>query len=299
MCADLPVCELDQDCASPGKVGICKDPNTARARCEVHDPVVFRVQILNDEKCAVCETDMFIRSTWALFPGAQFETVDIRSEQGLRLRDRYGLDRVPGFVMDAAFEKTARFDRFQHVVERVGDGFVPDIKMTAVTRMLDSHTATGLDVFVDRVNTLSVALMARLLEWMQDVGRVDDLRVHFVGTDENDRLFRLAFAADKHRAWDALLACSHALMQRRSEVSVAGFLRQAGFTGEEWRNAQNDPLEEHTGQMQKLGGRQDMMPYVVLDGQIAVSGAGLSRIERIYYQLHPDLAAKDRNDSTP
>ena len=295
VCAELPLCRSDEDCAVLGKTGVCIHANTPQAKCEVHEPIAFRVQVLNDSTCSVCETYPFVRSTLALFPGAQFETVDVHSKEGQILRERYGLDRVPSFVLDAAFGKSARFDRFQHTVTQVGDGFVPDVRMTAVAKVLAGNEAMGLDAFLDLASPSSVVLAERLLGWMRDVNAMDRLRVHFVGQAEGDRLFRQAFLQDTQRAWDALLAYAWGQQQRRSDLSVAVCLRQAGFEVPALRALDDVALTQQLAQMRALGGRRDMIPIVVLDGQVVVSGAGLARVETVFYQMHPELAQKDRN----
>ncbi|MBT4139778.1 MAG: hypothetical protein HOE48_17800 [Candidatus Latescibacteria bacterium] len=299
VCSELPVCRSDADCAVPGKIGVCVHANTPQAKCEMHDPISFRVQVLNDSTCVVCETYPFVRSTLALFPSVSFETVEIQSPEGQVLKDRYGLDRVPSFVLDAAFEKSARFDRFQRTVTRVGDGFVPDMRMTAVTKILAGSDVQGLDGFIDLAHPTSVVLVERLLRWMREVNAMDRLRLHFVGQGAGDRLFRQAFLKDTQRAWDALLAYAWGQQQRRSDLSVEICLRQAGFDVSEFGALDDLILAQQLEQMRRLGGRRDLVPFVVLDGQVVVSGAGLARVETIFYQMHPEFAKKDRNVDRP
>lgn len=297
VCAELPVCRNDEDCLVSDKIGLCVHANTPQAKCDVHEPVAFRVQVLNDAACVVCETYPFVRSTLALFPRAQFETVDVHSPEGKALQTRYGLDRVPSFVLDANFEKTVRFDRFERIVMRVGDGFVPDVRMTAVAKILNTQDAEGLDAFVDLAHPSSVILLERLLGWMRDVQAMDRLRLYFVGQGEADRLFRQAFLQDAHKAQDALLAYAWGQKQRRSDLSVAMCLGQAGFDVLALGHAEDAILDSQLAQLQTLGGRRDRVPLVVIDGQVMVRGAGLGRIEALFYQLHPDMAQKDRNVS--
>jgi hypothetical protein len=298
VCAQLPLCRTDEDCENLGKIGICVHANTPQAKCEVREPVAFRVQVLNDSTCVVCETYPFVRSTLALFPLAKFETVDVASLEGQALQKRYGLDRVPSFVLDAAFAKTARFERFQRTVMAVGDGFVPDMRMISVAKTLSPVDVLGIDVFLDLAHPASGALAERLLRWVRDVNDMNRLRVHLVGQGPVDQLFRNAFAQDVPRAWDALLAYLWGQQQRRSDLSAETCLQQAGF-GVVALHLPNDALTHELEQMRLLGGRIDMVPFVVLDGQVVVMGAGLGRIETVFYQMHPELAQKDRNSNRP
>ncbi|MBT5831584.1 MAG: hypothetical protein HOH77_15460 [Candidatus Latescibacteria bacterium] len=142
-------------------------------------------------------------------------------------------------------------------------------------------------------------LVERLLRWMREVNAMDRLRLHFVGQGAGDRLFRQAFLKDTQRAWDALLAYAWGQQQRRSDLSVEICLRQAGFDVSEFGALDDLILAQQLEQMRRLGGRRDLVPFVVLDGQVVVSGAGLARVETIFYQMHPEFAKKDRNVDRP
>jgi hypothetical protein len=299
LCADMPVCRHDADCAASGKIGICVDANTPQAKCEEYPTVSFGVQVLNDSTCSVCETYPFVRSTLALFPGAKFETVEVHSDAGRLLKNRYGLDRVPSFVLDADFARAARFDRFQHTVVRVGDAFVPDVRMTAVARILTENEARGIDTFIDLAHPAAVGLAERLVGWVQDVKQMDRLRLHFVGEAEGDRLFRQAFLLDARRAYDALLVYARHQRQRRPDFLVAMCLEKVGFSLAGLRAAKDGARTQHIDTMHALGGQRDMVPFVVLDSQVVVSGVGLARLEAVFYQMHPELAEKDRNVRRP
>lgn len=283
MCEDLPQCRNDQDCEVAGQIGVCVNANTPQAHCEVHTPVAFPIQILNDSSCTVCETHSFVRSTLALFPGAAFETVDVNTPEGQILKSKYGLDRVPSFVLGAEFEKTARFNRFIRTVTRVGDGFVPDVRMTGVAKVFTDVDTTGLDAFLDLTRPSSIRLVESLVQWRQSLQA--PVRLHFVGQGDADRLFQRAFELGEQRAWDALLAFVWGQRERRSDLSAEVCLRQAGFALLALHGG-SEHLSGRLAWMHTLSGRRDMVPFVVLDGQVMVSGVGLSRGDVVYRQMH-------------
>ena len=287
-CADVPECRNDRDCVHSGKVGLCLNGGTPRARCEVRDPIPFQTTILNDATCAVCDTYAFIRSTLSLFPGAEFQTVDVNSKAGLDLIARYRPDRVPAYVLDNEFEKTARFNRLAHIVQRIGDHFVPTVQMTPITRIFQGRDLEGMDLFLDVSASASLKSVERLLHWLKKVQAPDRLRLHFVGNDKQNALFRQAQQTAPERTVDALLC--HKQQAASDTSSVENCLKQMGIavSGKDNRAAILATARD-------LGVIPTILPTVVIDGRFVVHANGLNQVESTFYRLHPELLQRDRN----
>ena len=282
-CADVPACRADVDCAQPGKVGVCRKGGTPDARCEFLEPVSFQATILNDATCEVCDTYALIRSTLSLFPGAAFQTVDVNSWAGQNLISRYGLDRVPAAVLMEGFEKTARFGQYAHLMQRVGDQFVPSVRLNPVTRLLRGRELAGMDLFLDVESRTSLDIAARLLDWIKKVDAPARLRLHFAGDSEQNALFRQAQQVAPNRVGDALL-CHY---QKRA--SATDCINRAGIAVQ--------GRDDHAAVLalaQALG-VSSIVPAVVIDGGFVVQANGLKQVEAVFYSLHPEVVQRDRN----
>ena len=289
-CADVPECLSDRDCVHSDKVGLCLNSGTPHAQCEMRDPISFQTTILNDATCEVCDTYPFIRSTLSLFPGAEFQTVDVNSEMGQDLIARYGLDRVPAYVLNNEFEKTARFNRLAHHVRRVGDHFVPSALLTPIARIFQGRDLRGVDLFLDVRTPVSLSIAEQLLQWVKKVNAPGRLRLHFVGDGKQNALFQLAQQTTPERVADALLC--HKQKASSDTSSVENCLKQMGIaiSGKDNRTAIRATARE-------LG--VTSLPAVVIDGRFVVQAEGLKRTESLFYRLHPELFQRDRNTLRP
>ena len=285
LCAEIPACSRDEDCQQVGKVGVCVHPNAADARCEFRDPAPFRVWIVNDPACAVCDEGVFVRSTLALFPGAQFERVDVHSERGRALVAQYGLDRAPSFVMDAAFEQTARFERFARLVRRTGDAFIPDARMTPVAQLLRPGEDSGqVEVFLDLGVSASWALAEQVLHWVGQAN-APDLTWHFLGRGD-DRAFRHVQRVQGDRVGDALM-CRIAEWRRGEAGSGPCMTRLGASIVAATSEADAALLQAAMARAKAVGVRSEMAPVVVIGGRVVLSGAGLGQVADVFYRLYP------------
>lgn len=291
-CTDVPECLSDRDCLHSGKVGLCLNGGTPRARCEVRDPISFQTTILNDATCEICDTYPFIRSTLSLFPGAEFQTVDVSSKKGQDLIARYRPDRVPAYVIDHNFEKTARFNRLAHIVQRIGDHFVPTVQMTPITRVFQGRDLAGMDLFLDVSAPTSLKSVERLLQWVKKVKAPERLRLHFVGNNEQNALFRRAQQTHPERIVDALLC--HKQKASSDTSSVENCLKQRGIA-----ISGQDNRATILAAARDLGVIQAILPAVVIDGRFVIQANGLNQVESTFYRLHPELLQRDRNTLKP
>ena len=291
-CADVPECLSDRDCVHPGKVGLCLNGGTPHAQCEVRDPISFQTTILNDATCTMCDTHSFIRSTLSLFPGTEFQTVDVNSEMGQNLIAHYKLDRVPAYVLDGKFEQTARFNRLSHIVQRIGDHFVPTVQMTPITRIFQGRDIEGMDLFLDVSISESLKRVERLLQWIKKVEDPERLRLHFVGNNKQNALFRQAQQVAPERIVD-LLFC-HKQKASSDTSSVENCLKQMGIAA-----IGRDNRAEVFATAQALGIIPAILPAVVIDGRFVVQANGLNQVESTFYRLHPELFQRDRNTARP
>lgn len=108
-CKALPLCASDADCtAQEGKEGTCVNPGKADAYCTYSDPVPVKLVVLTSADCksSTCDTTRLVSIFKQLFMGIDIKNVDIASEEGKALVQKYNIEVVPAFILDSNLEKT-------------------------------------------------------------------------------------------------------------------------------------------------------------------------------------------------
>jgi predicted DsbA family dithiol-disulfide isomerase len=108
VCTGLPKCASDADCTEqPTKDGYCINPGKENAACEYREPMKVDYIILNDAKCGTaCDPANIVQVTQQLFLGAKSRLVDVNSEEGKALVEKYNITVVPAFIFDKGVEQT-------------------------------------------------------------------------------------------------------------------------------------------------------------------------------------------------
>lgn len=292
-CATVPVCGSDLDCSRPGKVGVCVDPNRPGARCRFSDPVVFQITGLNDPECKVCETGHFIRSTLALFPGARIRTLTIGSAEGQALVERYGIDRVPAFVLDEAFARTARFARFARLVRLVSGKYLIDPRMIPVVQLLDREAQPGrLDLFLGTASPFAMGTAAELITWLREENALDRLYVRYLGGGEDTWHLCVQKALPEDHL-DYLVCRVRGVVEGRPsrEACIERIGLDAEWVGRCATGAEGARLlEKSLGLAADLGIQKGMNPTVVMDNRVVVIGGMVRRVRDLFYRIHPERA---------
>ena len=300
-CKDVPVCGSDRDCSRHGKVGICIDPDRPTARCA--DAVPFVMTVVNDPACAVCDTGYFTRATRELFPGVQVRAVAVGSPEGEALAARNGIDRVPAFILDRAFEGTARFGRFARTVRKVADGYVPDANMVPVSQLLRRDAVPGrVDLFVGLASPFAARSAEAVIRWLREVGAPERLRVHFLvdataeatGEAEMIQDLRVREAAPG-RYLDYLLCRVRGISDGGQAASPDVCAERIGLALDRASGVEGSRLlEAERGICAEFGIPPGMNPVAVLNNRVVVTAGMIERIRDVFYRVNPELADRDR-----
>ena len=121
-CANMPECATDEDCTGePGKVGLCKEEI-----CFYQDPVEVEVIVLNAKECSSCDTSQILSITQQLFLGAKSREVDVSTEEGKELAEKYGITVVPAYIFDSKVTETYSWKnnvQLQGSFEKIGEEY--------------------------------------------------------------------------------------------------------------------------------------------------------------------------------
>lgn len=106
-CLEIPECVSNADCvAQVGKEGKCENPGDKTAKCVYSDPVKFTVTVINDKRCAECDTAYILQVTNQLFAGAQIVNLDYSSPDAKAMMQKYGITLLPAYVFDGVVDQT-------------------------------------------------------------------------------------------------------------------------------------------------------------------------------------------------
>lgn len=298
-CASVPVCGTDRDCVSPGRVGVCVNPGKPAASCRFSDPVVFRMTVLNDTQCDLCDPALFVRSTRELFPGVDVQTLNVHSRRGRKLVDRFQVDRVPAFILDVDFEKTARFRRFANAVYPIRGSYMPRPVLVPVSRLMGRKAEPGrLDFFFAGASPATVRVAGDLQSWLDAVDARERLRLHPMGQDENafPGLCVRQLYPDRYRAFAMCLF--RGASKRGDRESYAACLRQQEIDVERiGRCVETDGAAlaaRFRVSARRAGIDPSMSPSLLLDGRFVVTSRMLPQARDLFYRLNPELLDRDK-----
>ncbi|MBD3259280.1 thioredoxin domain-containing protein [Candidatus Woesearchaeota archaeon] len=103
-CADVPECATDVDCLmqTEDKIGVCVE-----GKCEFSDPVELNLVVLTDSDCGQeCDTTQVLGVSKQLFRGMSENIVEVDSEEGKEMIEKYGIIRIPAYLFDEKVTET-------------------------------------------------------------------------------------------------------------------------------------------------------------------------------------------------
>ncbi len=298
-CASVPVCGTDQDCLSTGRVGVCVNAGKPSAACRFSDPVVFRMTVLNDTECDLCDPGLFVRSTRELFPGVEVRTLNVHSRQGRRLADRFQIDRVPAFILDSDFSRTARFRRFVQAVYPMSGSYMPRPALVPVSRLMGWTAVPGrMDFFFAGASPLTVRIAGELLSWLDAVDAPERLHLHPMG-QEKDALSGLCVRQiypDRYRAY--IMCVFRSVSKSAGKRANTTCLNQQAMDVERVRRCAAEDGAAFAARSRVAASRagidRSMNPSLLLDGRFVVTSRMLPQARDLFYRLNPELLQRDK-----
>lgn len=298
-CATVPVCGTDRDCVSAGRVGVCVNPGKSAASCRFSDPVVFRMTVLNDTRCVLCDPALFVRSTRELFPGVDVQTLNVHSRQGRQMADRFQVDRVPAFILDHNFAKTARFQRFAKAVYPIHESYMPKPVLVPVSRLMGRKADPGrMDFYFAGKSPETARIVGGLESWLDAVDAPERLHLHPMGQDEDafSSLCVRQIYPDRYRAF--AMCVFRGVSKHGIQESYIVCLKQQAIDVESIRRCVASDGIALASRSRVAAGRAgidvSMNPSLLLDGRFVVTSRMLPQARELFYRLNPELLDRDK-----
>jgi hypothetical protein len=222
LCRELPACGSDSDCTPPpGQAALCRDPNTAKARCEYFQPVPFSLQVLDSHTCAACNTGVFLSSTLELFPQARTQVLRLEAPEGQRLAGQYGIEVFPAYIFSADFARDPRFVRVRHLLEKKGDAYLLAPRLVGASLWRQRPVRSGLDVFAPAWDPDAEAALLR--DWPADpTGFRLHLLQHGAEPGGEELEVRACLSAEQPEHYPAYAAARDSAADWRAAAQKAG-----------------------------------------------------------------------------
>ena len=298
-CASVPVCGTDRDCVSEGRVGVCTDAGKPSASCRFSNPVVFTMTVLNDTDCDLCDPSLFVRSTRELFPGVRVQKLNLHSRRGRRFADRFQVDRVPAFILDVNFAKTARFQRFAKAVYPIRGSYMPKPVLVPVSRVMGRRADPGrMDFYFAGSSPATIRIAGNLQSWLDAVDAPERLRLHPMGQGEKafPNLCIRHVYPERYRAY--AMCVFRGISKRTVTEPYAVCLKQQEIDAERiGRCAEADGAAlaaRSRVSAGKAGIDLSMNPSLVLNGRFVVTSRMLPQARELFYRLNPELLDRDK-----
>lgn len=195
VCTEQPKCVDDSDCDRPGKVGVCVDAGTLRARCEIRNPVVFDVTVINAprEDCPLCYSGPGLRSILQVFPYARVRSLAWEDQHAQAFVERYRLEAFPAYLFGQPVREAPRFERIRAHLTDVGDHLVLDTGLNAMSYFPYRQAKRGgIDLWVEPHGESSLRVMAALIRHMARRGGYCNFRYIVKPIDTQTQQFTTA-----------------------------------------------------------------------------------------------------------
>jgi len=104
---------------------ICNEYESDRpAACDdIPEPVKVNVLILNDKRCAECDTSRLVGQLKGYFPGLDVIAYDYSDAKGKEMYDTYGLKALPAMLFDDSMLEAENYAQVQRYLEQVDDKY--------------------------------------------------------------------------------------------------------------------------------------------------------------------------------
>lgn len=100
---------------------ICKEIPEHTACINAPKPVTFKLYIIEDKRCADCDTSRITDALKQIFSSAEVETLDYSSAKGKELYNIAGLVYLPMYLFESKVKDDAGFSKVQGAIVQKGD----------------------------------------------------------------------------------------------------------------------------------------------------------------------------------
>ncbi len=107
LCEDVPVCAKDSDCpAKDSKIPLCENAGTAEAKCSEKEDVRVDAILLTSKQCPDCDISEALQQLKTIFLNLEGKQVDIDTEEGKQLAEKYGIEKLPIIFLSKSLKET-------------------------------------------------------------------------------------------------------------------------------------------------------------------------------------------------
>ena len=112
----VAACTSNDDCQQEGKIGICLNSATKKAKCEFREIPKTNVIVLNDKKdCFNCDTQRVLNILESWFGAINSKEIDYNADEGKKVAEKFDARLLPMYILDGDVTTKAKFEEFKRV----------------------------------------------------------------------------------------------------------------------------------------------------------------------------------------
>jgi len=180
-------CSSDDECIKEGSIGICNNPGKENAECTYIEDVKAKLMVLNSNDCFNCQTARILSILKSFYPNFDTENIDIETEEGEEIANKFGIDALPAYIFNSSFKETHNYDKFSSSFNQVDGSFVMKNTMANANYYLErEEIANKLDLFLISDQDASLQAEENLKEFLE----VFDDEVNLTKHNENSEIVK-------------------------------------------------------------------------------------------------------------
>ena len=146
----IPVCETSLDCYKQGYFGECLNVSTRDAKCAFELAVPINITVITSDDCILCDITRMKNTLLQLYPGANFEIIDLRDTLARELISNLNIKALPAYIFDKNVDDTKRFDSVKSTLTRSGDFYVMKSVASGSSYFFNNKEIVGqIELFLD------------------------------------------------------------------------------------------------------------------------------------------------------
>jgi len=167
-----PVCASNEDCTQEGMIGICSNPSAEDAECDFRKPTEFKLTVINDKNCIICDTSRIIKTVKQLFPGVKVDLVDKNTDEGASLISTYDINILPYYIFESKVEEALKFDDFKSALENKEETYLLKATASGASYFFNRKSISNrLDLYVEPDSPPTTQMQENMVEVLDLFGK--------------------------------------------------------------------------------------------------------------------------------
>lgn len=181
----LPNCFADRDCLRTGFKGTCENAGTKQAGCRYQEYTKIPLLAVQPKVCRTCNSEPFLRSLKANFPGLEIKYLDVKDKAAAKLIQQFKVNMLPAYFMFRSAEKEANFEPFKRFLVLKGEYYWFKPAFAGVSYFMNRQEIKNqLDLFIVLNQQDTPKVLETVRKFLDKNGGRLKFQIHFVAWED-------------------------------------------------------------------------------------------------------------------